>query len=238
MDSGAEPPLLHLAATNQKFKGGTVTIPATLRTTPPAVVEILERRRCLVCEDARRRTLRCRILDRAPSLYDDEYPGQRPRPGRPASRRSGVRRSVTLVWTGNAGRSARNRQISTESIPWLYAYVQPERSRQISPPTYFADPDQGEVESGARHGPPATFRKRQSARPSSGSLGQRWTGGLPRGIAVVVVWAASHNHAKVMEGDWDAGAGGLSGVTKTVNGRRWFATLADRGGGRGRCSGP
>ena len=51
--------------------------------------------------------------------------------------------------------------------------------------------------------------------------------GSPGEMAIIVVWADPNNHAKVMEGNWDTGAGGLSGVTKTVKGKQWFATLAD-----------
>jgi hypothetical protein len=227
--AGLNHPYYTFAATNQKFKGGTVTIPATLRTTPPAVVEILS-------GDV---TWSVKTRDDGPfdagsstgHLLYMTMNTPVSAPGREAGiTEKRVRRSVTLVGQATPDDPHAIARYLQNLFHGYTLTSSPNVPAKFHHPRYFADPDQGEVESGAGAWPACDFLAETAEcqaiiRFVRAAMMQV---GCPGVIAVVVVWADPNNHAKVMEGDWDAGAGGLSGVTKTVNGRRWFATLADR----------
>jgi hypothetical protein len=96
-------------------------------------------------------------------------------------------------------------------------------------PRYFAKLKNGEVESGAGAWVAADFLAETAECQAIIRFVRAvmMQVGCPGSMSVIVVWSDPNDGAKVKEGDWDTGAGGLSGVTKTVHGKTWFASLVD-----------
>ncbi len=216
------------AATNKKFKGGTVTVTATLRTTPPDLVEILS-------GDI---TWSVKTRDDGPfdagssTLHTIYFTMNTPvsAPGREAGiTQRRMRRSVTLVGQAPPDDPHAIAKYLQNQFKGYTLTPNPNVPAKFHHPRYFADTGEGEVESGAGAWPACDFLDETAEcqaiiRFVRAAMMQV---GCPGEKAVVVVWADPNNHAKVMEGNWDGGAGGLDGVTKMVNGTKWHATLAD-----------
>lgn len=214
------------AATNQKFKGGTKVVSATLRTTPPDVVEQLSGD---VAWSVKTRD--DGSFDSGSSTGHDIYFTMNTpvnAPGREAGiTQKRLRRSVTLVGQAHSDDPHDIASYLQNLFPGYTLKPDPGVPAKFHHPRYFAVT--GEVESGAGAWPSCDFfaEKAECQAIIRFVRAAMLQVGCPGTMAVMVVWADPNNHAKVMEGDWDAGAGGLSGVTKTVKGKQWFATLAD-----------
>jgi hypothetical protein len=215
------------AATNEKFKGGTVTVSASLRTTPP------DRVKTLFGDVAWSvRTRDDGAFDAGSSDGHDIYMTMNTpvkAPGREAGiTRRRLRRSVTFVGDANSDDPHAIAKYLQDLFPGYTLKPNPSVPAKFHHPQFFAH--HGEVESGAGAWPSCDyFAERAECQAIIRFVrAAMMQVGCPGKMAVVVVWANPNDHAKVMEGDWDAGAGGLRGVTKMVKGKQWFATLADR----------
>ncbi len=217
------------AATNKKFKGGTVTVSATLRTIPPDLVEILS-------GDI---TWSVKTRDDGPfdagssTLHTIYCTMNTPvsAPGLEAGiTEKRVRRSVTLVGQAKPDDPHAIASYLQNLFPGytLKPSTDPDLVK-FHHPRFFADPNQNEVESGAGAWPASDFFQKKAecqaiVRFVRATMLQV---GCPGVMAVVVVWADPNHHGKVMQGDWDAGVAGLQDVSKTVNGKTWSAALLD-----------
>jgi hypothetical protein len=226
-DAGSGPLYYLLAATNQTFKGGTVTVTATLRTTPPDVVE-----RLLGDIAWSVKTRDDGPFDAGSSTGHEIYftmdtPDSAP--GLEAGiTQKRLRRSVKRVGRANSDDPHAIAKYLQNLFHGYTLKPSPNVPKEFHHPRYFAEP--GEVESGAGAWAAADYFEEAAEcqaiiRFVRAAMLQV---GCPGEMEIVVVWADPNNHAKVMEGDWDAGAAGLGNVTKMVNGKQWFASLADR----------
>jgi hypothetical protein len=216
------------AATNKKFKGGTVTVPATLRTTPPDQVEILSG------------DIAWSVKTRDDGPFDAGsstghllyFTMNTPvsAPGREAGiTEKRVRRSVTLVGQATPDDPHAIAHYLQNLFTGYTLASNPNVPSKFHHPRYFAHTVDGEVESGAGAWPACDYLVETAEcqaiiRFVRAAMMQV---GCPGVMAVVVVWADPNNHAKVMEGNWGEGLG-LGSVNKTVNGKRWEAALLDR----------
>jgi hypothetical protein len=212
------------AATNKKFKGGTVTVTATLRTTPPDLVEILGGDIAWSVK-----TRDDGPFDAGSSTSHSIYFTMNTpvsAPGREAGiTQRRMRKSVTLVGQAKPDDPHAIAHYLQNLFPGYTLKPNPDLA-QFNHPQYFAVGDQ--VESGAGAWPASDHFDEMAEcqaiiRFVRAAMLQV---GCPGVMAVVVVWADPDSHAKVMEGNWGEGHG-LGSVSKTVNGKRWEAALLD-----------
>jgi len=136
-------------------------------------------------------------------------------------------RSVALVGAAGSADPQAIAKYITGQFPGYTLKPDPAVPAQFHHPWYMAM--QGESESGCGAWPAADYFSQEAEcqaiiRFTRAVMLQV---GCPGDMSIVVVWADPNNNATVMEGDWDAGSGGLDGVTKVVKGKTWSATLAD-----------
>ena len=220
---------LVFAAAQQKFKGGVVTVSAALNAPWPKLVAQLT-------GDIQ---WSVKTKDDGPfdagasSGHQIFFTMNTPvnAPGREAGiTKKRMRRAVALVAEANSDDPHAIAVYLQRKFPSYTLQPNPNVPSQFHHPRYFADVSQGEVESGCGAWPSADYFTEEAEcqaiiRFMRAVMMQV---GCPGTMSIMVVWADPSNNAKVMEGDWDAGAGGLAGITKVVNGKTWSATLVDK----------
>ena len=216
------------AATNKKFKGGTVTVRAVLKTgAPPDKVQILSGDIAWSVKTRDDGDFDAGSSEGHDIFFTMNTPVKAP--GREAGitwRR--MRNSVRLIEDADSNDPHEIASHLQNLFPGYTLTPDPAVPAEFHHPQYFAQ--HGQVESGAGAWPAADFLMQTAEcqaiiRFVRAAMLQV---GCPGTMPIVVVWSDPNDHAKVKEGDWDKGAGGLAGVTKVVKGKLWWATLADK----------